>query len=285
MAVHLTLPAFEGPFDLLLHLVRQQEMDLDDIRVAEITAQYLGVIEQMRDADLELGGEFLVMAATLIQVKARQLLPVPPSPEEADEAFEEILTTRDLVRQLMEYRLYKEAAANLRNREADAARCFMRQTIASLPRPEEEEPLRGDLAVLLQAFTRVLRYVELHQYDPKAYEAFSLEDKLVQMEEVLSTAEGPLTLASLTAMCIHRAEVIVCFLAILELCRMKKVSICQEGAFSDVMLVWRHGSLGLDAEDDQQPDLFADPEPEGLIEEPEADGRKRRRRREEDDHA
>jgi segregation and condensation protein A len=277
MSVHLTLPAFEGPFDLLLHLVRQQEMDLDDIRVAEITAQYLEIIEQMRDADLELGGEFLVMAATLIQVKARQLLPVPPSAEETDEAIEEILATRDLVRQLMEYRLFKEAAASLRTKESEAARSFMRQTLALMPRQDPEEPLRGDLSALLSAFSRVLRYVEQHQYDPKAYEAFSLEDKLAHVEEVLSTAEGALTLSALTSKCVHRAEVIVTFLAILELCRMKRVAVGQDGAFEDVVLEWRHGSLGLDADDDDQPDLFEDPSIED--QDPEVDGRKRRRRK------
>jgi segregation and condensation protein A len=291
VAVHLTLPAFEGPFDLLLHLVRQQEMDLDDIRVAEITAQYLEVIEQMRDADLELGGEFLVMAATLIQVKARQLLPVPPNQEETDEAFEEILTTRDLVRQLMEYRLFKEAAGHLRDREGEAARCFMRQSLTLAPRPDADEPLRGDLNALLQAFSRVLRYVEQHQYDPKAYEAFSVEDKLVQLEEVLSASDGPVVLEALMEKCVHRAEVIVTFLAILELCRMKRVAIDQTGAFESVGLQWLHGSLGLDTDmDDDQADLFDDGtdanRTNGQDEDEDARPKRRRAKREDgSDHA
>jgi segregation and condensation protein A len=278
VTVRVSLPAFEGPFDLLLHLVRQQEMDLDDIRVADITAQYLEFLREMQERDLELGGEFLVMAATLIQIKARQLLPTPPSPEETGEALEEILTTRDLIRQLMEYRLFKEAAAKLRDQEALAARHFLRQTNYLVPRTEEEEPLHGDLNKLIKAFQRVLRFVHEPEYNPHAYEAFSVEDKLVQLEEVLSHQTDPISLQKMMECCVHRAEVIVVFLAVLELCRLKKVQVVQSQAFDEVSLQWNHGSLGLDSGAEDQED-FLERHPAQQEEPQDPDDRPKRRRR------
>ena len=92
MTYTIKLPVFEGPFDLLLHLIKVNEMDIHDIPISEITRQYLSYIDVMRELDLELAGEFLVMAATLIHLKARTLLPVPPEPEEQEEEISEIMS-------------------------------------------------------------------------------------------------------------------------------------------------------------------------------------------------
>src|SRR5262245_14366595 len=106
------LPRFEGPLDLLLHLIKRDEVDIHDIPIAHITKQYLQYIELMRMLDLEVAGEFLVMAATLMRIKAKMLLPVPPSLEE-----DEIDPRDELVQRLLEYRQFKEAAGTLKDRE------------------------------------------------------------------------------------------------------------------------------------------------------------------------
>src|SRR5690606_19728656 len=132
---------FEGPFDLLLHLVRVNEMDIHDISISVITRQYLEYLDIMRELDLELAGEFLVMAATLIRIKARTLLPVPPDQEEQEEEIDEILSARELVRQLVEYRKFKEAAMKLRKKEEETSRLIFRnkQYVPDLPEEEKED--------------------------------------------------------------------------------------------------------------------------------------------------
>src|SRR6185295_4931742 len=95
MSYTIKIPVFEGPFDLLLHLIKVNEMDIHDIQIAQITKQYLDYVDMIRELDLELAGEFLVMAATLIHLKARTLLPVPPEQEEQEEEIDEILSAKE----------------------------------------------------------------------------------------------------------------------------------------------------------------------------------------------
>lgn len=245
-AYRIKLPVFEGPFDLLLHLVRVNEMDLHDIAISEITRQYLAYIDLMREMDLEVAGEFLVMAATLISLKARTLLPVPPDPEEQEDELDEVLSARQLVRQLVEYRRFKEAAATLRGRETEAARVLYR-TVAPPrpPEPEDDAPPRVELDLLFKAFARVLRYVDSPAYDPHIHESFTVEAKIGHLRELLAVS-GTLDLEQELGRCLSRLETIVTFLAVLELCRMKKVSITQEAPFDPISLTALAGDLDED---------------------------------------
>lgn len=241
MTYTVKLPVFEGPFDLLLHLIKANEMDISDIRISEITQQYLDYIRLMRELDLELAGEFLVMAATLIHIKARSLLPVPPDPEEQEEEIDEIMSARELVRQLVEYRKYKEAASELRRREEQASRVIFRTNVINIV-PEKTEELSEDIALLYKAFARVLRFVEQSTFNPEIEEQFSVEEKINYIED-LARREKRFSLEDVFKRCFNRTEVIATFLAVLELCRMKRIQIKQDNSFDQISVVGVEGQL------------------------------------------
>ncbi len=247
MTYTIKLPVFEGPFDLLLHLVRVNEMDIQDIRIAEITRQYLDYIEMMRELDLELAGEFLVMAATLIRIKARTLLPARPEAEEQEEEIDEILSARELVRQLVEYRRFKEAASELRRREEHAARLIFRNNPPVKIVADEQEELSVDIALLYKAFSRVLRFVDNPTYNPNMQEKFTVEEKINYLQDLVSTKEK-VELDEVFRRCFNRDEIIVTFLAMLELCRMKRLVIQQEAAFDKIVVMPADGQLEYDIE-------------------------------------
>ncbi len=234
MAYTIKLPVFEGPFDLLLHLIRVNEMDIHDIKVAEITKQYLTYLDLMRELDLELAGEFLVMAATLIHIKARTLLPVPPEQEEHEEEIDEILSAKELVRQLVEYRRFKEAAVALREKEEQASRVLFRTNPAIQIVPEANEELTADISLLYKAFSRVLRFVEAPAYDPHIEEKYSVEDKISYLENLVDR-EKEVDLENVFRRCFNRDEVIVTFLAMLELVKTRELSVEQERPWGPIV--------------------------------------------------
>jgi segregation and condensation protein A len=241
MTYTIKLPVFEGPFDLLLHLIKVNEMDIQDIPISDITRQYLEYVEMMRELDLELAGEFLVMAATLIHLKARMLLPVPPDQEDQEEEISEILSARELMRQLVEYRKFKEAAAVLRQRETAASQIVFRTNVVRI-QPELTEELSEDISLLYKAFSRVLRFVESPQFNPDIAEQFSVEEKIQYLDELVARGDD-VDVDQLFRRCFNRNEVIVTFLAVLELCRMKRIRITQANAFDSIVIVRSEGQL------------------------------------------
>jgi segregation and condensation protein A len=234
------LPVFEGPFDLLLHLVKMNEMDIHDIPIAEITRQYLDYIQVMKELDLEVAGEFLVMAATLIHLKARTLLPASAAEEEqeGDEEFGEILSARELMERLVEYRKYKEAATALREREQESAHVVFRTTGVTLV-AEPTEELSADVSLLYRALARVLRYVDSSQAFPALTEQFTVEQKMEYIEELLAT-QPELDLMAVFLRCLNKIEIITTFLAVLELVRLKRVRLIQNCAFDTIALMARN---------------------------------------------
>jgi len=242
MSYTIKLPVFEGPFDLLLHLIRVNEMDIHDIQVAEITRQYLAYLDMMRELDLEVAGEFLVMAATLLHLKARTLLPVPPDPEEQEEEIDEILSAKELVRQLIEYRKFKEVASVLRVYEDQASRTLYRTVPPPAPPVQEEEELSIETDLLFKAFARVLRFVDSPEFNPVLTEQFTVEEKIEYLQDLLAR-EGETNLDAVFRRCFNRQEIITTFLAVLELCRMKKVKIQQDSNFDTILLTPGTGSL------------------------------------------
>jgi segregation and condensation protein A len=222
------LEKFAGPLDLLLHLIKRDEIDIYDIPIAHITQQFLHYLEIMRLLDLEVSGEFLVMAATLMRIKARMLLPVH------DPAEEEERDPRDeLVQRLIEYRQYKEAAGGLRERE-DKRRLLFERGIT----PDEEEagllPLAPiSLFSLLDALDRVLSRLPERNVLEMTGEAYDIEDK---MGTLLTRARraGRLSFTLLLEECRSRLEVIVTFLALLELLKMHRLRVEQQGPFDEI---------------------------------------------------
>lgn len=220
------LDKFDGPLDLLLHLIRKNELDVCDIPIAVITHQYLDYIKLMKDLNLEVAGDFLVMAATLLQIKSRMLLPVD-EPEEGEE--EEGDPRAELIRRLMEYQQYKEAGMVIGARALLGREVFVR----TCPDPlltaarSEEGPLEVSLFDLVDAFrVLLLRIPAEHFHDVDAAETFSIADCI---NEILSLLQERDTLQfdDLVRDDFTRERVIVAFLALLELCRLKLIRIFQ----------------------------------------------------------
>ncbi len=227
------LEVFEGPLDLLLYLIKKDEVDIYDISIERIAQQYLEFMDSFKVLDLEIAGEFVVMAANLIYIKSRSLLPVhvQPPEEEADEED----PRWDLIRQLVEYKKFKDAAAQLSQREFDQSNLYTR-----LPEPEAavERPL-GEVSVfdLIAAFNKILKRIEGKTEDLREIfeENFSVSDKIDFIMKM--TASGvALKFTELFASAASRTEVVVTFLALLELVRLKQLSLVQGEAFGEIEL-------------------------------------------------
>ncbi|PWT80353.1 MAG: chromosome segregation protein ScpA [Acidobacteria bacterium] len=226
------LEVFEGPLDLLLYLIKQDEIDIYDISLERITSQYLEYLQAFKELNIELAGEFIVMAANLIYLKSRSLLPVdqqPPS-EDADEDD----PRWDLIRQLIEYKKFKEAALELHLRELEQERIFAREGDSSSPL---QEPLRLEevgIFQLITAFQTVIRRIEARQDVQEMFtERFSVSEKI---ETILQrVANGArLRFSDLFGAVASRVEVVVTFLALLELIRLRQVRALQRNVFEEI---------------------------------------------------
>jgi segregation and condensation protein A len=228
------LEVFEGPLDLLLYLIKRDEVDIYDISIERITTQYLEYLETFRMLDLEIAGEFVVMAANLIYIKSRNLLPVHQQPPE--EEGEEDDPRWDLIRQLIEYKKFKEAALQLRQREL-----VQEGLIARIPeKPEFKEAdslLKSEVGIfdLINAFQKVLRKIEARREDLREIfeENFTVSDKLEVILRVAQTGRS-IAFSDLFAFAASRTEIVVTFLALLELIRMKQIRVAQDGAFAEI---------------------------------------------------
>lgn len=243
MDLTVKLQVFEGPLDLLLHLLEKNKVNIYDIPIVEITEQYMEYIEQMKRQDLDVLSEFLVMAATLIDIKSRMLLPSDPDSEEEEED-----PRAELVQQLLEYKMYKCMAYELKDRQIDAQRVMFKEPTI----PEEvlayEEPL--DVAELVSDVTlaklndifKSIMKKQKDKIDPLRSkfgkiekEEVSLEDKMVSLEEYAKIHQH-FSFRNLLENQPTKVEVIVTFLAILELMKMGKIFISQEHIFDDIKI-------------------------------------------------
>jgi segregation and condensation protein A len=227
------LEVFEGPLDLLLYLIKKDELDIYDISIERITQQYLAFMEAFKILDLEVAGEFVVMAANLIYIKSRSLLPahVQPPEEEADEED----PRWELVRQLVEYKKFKDAAAKLGQREIEQANMFAR-----LPEtePAPERPL-GDVSVfdLISAFNNILKRIQQREDLREIFEEnFTVSDKIDLIMKMTATGVR-LKFTELFASAASRTEIVVTFLALLELIRLKQLEARQDCAFGEIVLM------------------------------------------------
>ncbi|MGB8169455.1 MAG: segregation/condensation protein A [Chthoniobacteraceae bacterium] len=228
------LEVFEGPLDLLLYLIKKDEVDIYDIVIERITQQYLEFMDAFKTLDLEVAGEFVVMAANLIYLKSRALLPAHVQPPE--EEAEEDDPRWDLIRQLVEYKKFKDAAAQLSVREIEQSNLFGRgaETVEVAP----ERPL-GDVSVfdLINAFNKVLKRIESKSENLREIfeENYTVSDK-IDLILKLTSSGVPLRFSELFADAASRTEIVVTFLALLELIRLKQLKAAQDEPFGEIEL-------------------------------------------------
>jgi segregation and condensation protein A len=228
------LPVFEGPLDLLLHLIKKNEVEIVDIPIAAITEQYLAYLEMMRQLNLDIAGEFLVMAATLTLIKSRSLLP----PSEGGEEEEEADPRADLVRQLLDYQRYREAALALSERPLLRRDVFAREPLMDVEGGEVAgEPLRLKVTVweLLEAFRAVLKRARPEAVHEIVAEQLSLRDRVRTLLQALSVARS-IEFDSLFDEDASRADIIVTFLALLELMKMGAIRATQEERYGRIVI-------------------------------------------------
>jgi len=237
------LPIFEGPFDLLLYLIRKHEIDIYDIPIAQITRQYLEYLELIQLLDLEIAGEFIEMVATLMLIKARMLLPRPEdlSDEELDDP------RRELVMQLLEYKRYKEAAENLQEFQEDQRKLFPRHTEQirkAFDRPEEEEDFQIDATLfdLLTAFKRALDNMPKITVHQVKVIKITIEDQVKFLISQFDLRPGKgkkkhILFSDLYKHLKNKITLIVTFMAILDLIRLRLLNAKQGSAFEEIRLV------------------------------------------------
>ena len=233
-ALRLQVGTFDGPLDLLLHLVRINEVDITNIPILEIAAQYDAYLELMREMDLEIAGEYLVIAATLVHIKSRLLLPPDPSlPEE--EAQND--PHAELTRQLLEYQRLKQAAENLQ--AIDSVRSLIWTRDGKIPQEfEGEELLAVELFDVIAAFKKLLDRLGEDARLQLKRDDVSVADKVVWLTEILQE-RGSVDLLELIAGLPNRTERIASFLAVLEMVRIQVIVLFQRAREGDIRVALR----------------------------------------------
>ncbi len=234
-ALRFKLASFEGPLDLLLHLIKRDEIDIYDIPIARITRQYLDMIQAMQLLDLEVAGDFLVMAASLMRIKARLLL--PPSPLETPEEGGD--PRAELVQRLLEYRKFKEVSLTLREQEERRARS---RSKGFLPRVESSEPLPLkpiSLFQLIDAMREALSRRGGEAVHEVVLPPVTMEEKMVEIRTALGQGWGQVRFIEVVERCHTRIEIIATFMALLELIRLGEVSARQYEEFGEIWLFAR----------------------------------------------
>ncbi|MGH8047776.1 MAG: segregation and condensation protein A [Chthoniobacterales bacterium] len=231
------LDIFEGPLDLLLYLIKRDEVDIYDISIERITKQYLEYIEAFQLLNIELAGEFIVMAANLLYIKSRMLLPVDQ--QMAEEDADEDDPRWELIRQLIEYKKFKEAAGHLREREAMQENLFARVPASPELAPDAANLLVGEIGIfdLIRAFQNILNRRAGKQEDLREIfeENFTVGDKIEHLLR-LTGAGVPLRFEEMFPERATRTEIVVTFLAMLELIRMKQLRVRQDLDFGEIWI-------------------------------------------------
>lgn len=245
MSIPVKLEVFEGPLDLLLHLIEKNKVNIYDIPIVEITEQYLDYIKQMESRDLEIMSEFLVMAATLIKIKSRMLLPAPESEEE-----EELDPRQELVDKLLEYKMFKYVSDKLKDKQEDASRVMFKSP--SIPKEindykEEIDvgELVGDLTLskLHEIFTSIIKR-QSDKIDPVRSKFGKIEQEEIDLSHIFTQiqeygiAHKVFYFRNLLENQTTRMEIIVTFLGILELIKLGRIKIDQEYILDDIKITY-----------------------------------------------
>ena len=243
MSLNIKLENFEGPFDLLLHLIKKNEMEIYDIKIYEITNQYLQYIEHMKEMDLEITSEFIVIAATLLEIKSKMLLPNLAEDEvAADSAID---PRKELVAKLVEYKKFKNVADYLRSMEEKSGFVFTKK-----PEIIEDKSKGSEDSDILKNVTMLQLYNLyndlLNRYNSKInkeniiqreipVDTYKIEDKMRYLTDKIDSLNH-LYFSSLVNECSSKMEVVVTFLALLELIKLKNVKVIQEKNFTEIYL-------------------------------------------------
>ena len=226
------LEIFEGPLDLLLYLIKRDEIDIYEISLERITQQYLEYLQAFKELNIDVAGEFVVMAANLIYLKSRSLLPADQQPPEED--VEEDDPRWDLIRQLIEYKKFKEAAMQLQTRELEQQRIFARVGDGLMPEPATLHLGEVGIFQLINAFQNVIKRLEAREDLREIFgENFTVSDKIEQILERMANGTA-IKFSALFARVASRVEVVVTFLALLELIRLKQVRAIQPNEFDEI---------------------------------------------------
>lgn len=260
MTVLYKLETFEGPLDLLLHLIDKAEIDIQDISISEITDQYLEYLDAMQELELDITSEFLVMAATLLSMKSRLLLPKPPVTDEpwitADEDAD-LDPREELIRKLIEYRKYKSIAGQLRDKEWERSQVFTREAadLSPFQSVKDVNPVEGlHLDDLIQAFRRAMRRLAgRNRVTAIRRDEISVKDRINDIILTLKNRSdaGRMLFSQLIGDGMDRQEIVATFLALLELMRKGWVTCHQNRLFDEIVVTWtgKEGDDGLfDAE-------------------------------------
>jgi segregation and condensation protein A len=226
------LEMFEGPLDLLLHLIRKNEISITDIPIALITEQYLDYLKLMKELNLDGAGEYLLMASTLLHIKSKMLLPT--SPEEEEEGGED--PRAELVRRLLEYQTYKEAATELERRPLLDRDVFIRTVPLETEEPEQEEKIDVNLFELLEAFRRVLERAKPEIFHEVMLEQITVEERIQDILSLLQRENRSVAFYRLFPEQASRKVIVVTLLAILELVKMKLVRVFQMAPFETIRI-------------------------------------------------
>lgn len=243
MSITVKLQAFEGPLDLLLHLIDKNKVNIYDIPIFDITEQYLAYIREMERQDLNVVSEFLVMAATLIDIKCKMLLP-----KEVDEEGEEIDPRAELVEQLLEYKMYKFMAEELKDRQRDAGRSLYKnptipKEVLDYVPPFDVSELLSDVTLrkLNSVFKACMKRQEdridpiRSQYGNIEKEDVSIEDKFIDVEEYILEHKAFTFRGLLEKQC-TKMEIVVTFMVILELMKAGRITIAQQETFGEIYI-------------------------------------------------
>ena len=239
--VRISLPAFEGPLDLLLHVIQKHELDIRDIPVGFITEKYLEYLALMRNLAIDVASEYLVMAATLVHIKSKMLLPSVPDDQKGDDSEAEELDPREeLVRRLLEYQKYKSAAQDLADRATLGRDVFTRgagEPVAEGPAPFAPVELFG----LLDAFEKVLKRAKVKIEHEVTFDRITITERIVQLTDKLQGRksmrfEDLLLGSSGDIVSIHRFDLVITFLALLEMCRQRLIRVYQTDPLAPIHL-------------------------------------------------
>ncbi len=236
MSYKLSLEIFEGPLDLLLYLIKKDDIDIKDIPIAKVTEQYMEYIAMMKMLDLDIVGDFLVMAATLMQIKSKMLLP----PDPVEEGEEELDPRDELMRRLYEYKKFKEIAELLQTKEVERRDLFGRFNVIEIARQLKEDSrevyFEANLFDLINALSEALKKVPEEVLLEIIKEEFTVERKIHDILHLL--LDNPTVLLhDIFTECKSKMEVIVSFLAVLELIRLKEIKIVQKKNFGEIEIL------------------------------------------------
>ena len=258
MAYYVSLKQFEGPLDLLLHLITKAKVDIKDIFVSEITEQYLASLDGLDELDMDVASEFLTMAATLLEIKSRALLPRPPEPTEDGEESPE----QALIRRLEEYKLYKESAGRMKEFEQAAMQVF-----SKLPEEYALPPQAVELTGLsIDGLVRALEHIiarQTREDEPGRVirsitrDRFTIDQCVFNLRARLK--KGPVLFSDMLSVQVTRDEIISYFLAMLELMKLGRLHARQEAAYEDILILpGRRNDDGSDDGEDAGGDDAAD---------------------------